>query len=71
MTPTIDDRLTALEQRIAMLDDRDRINTIIQALNDYARRYDSYEYGLPVHDNANMAEMREIVVDILVGHIGD
>ena len=37
-----------------------KINTILIELDQYARDYDAYEYGLPMHDE-HIEEMREII----------
>lgn len=64
----IEERLTNLEARIAIVDDRERINELIAKLNEYARGNDPYEYGLPVWMDDAMAAMREIVAEWIVGN---
>jgi len=39
----------------------DIIDSIIIELDNYARNFDSYDYGLPTHTNSHIEEMRNIV----------
>lgn len=43
---------------------RDMALEIIQALDNFARNHDAYEYGLPVH-GSKMDDMVDIVVKFL------
>lgn len=40
-------------------------NEIINKLDDYARDFDQYEYGLPTHDEAEIPKMQGIIKPIL------
>ena len=44
---------------------KEQKNTIINELDEFSKVYNAYEYGLPTHNEANMAKMREIIGEIL------
>lgn len=44
-----------------------RAEQIIEALNEYAVRYDRYEFGLPMGSDGTIKDMKDIVIKILEG----
>ncbi len=50
---------------INLLSKPESIDSLIHALNEAARDYDSYEYGLPIHKGDHLFKMRMIIIEWL------
>ncbi len=44
------------------LDNPQACDELLQEISEIAQDYESYEYGLPLHDEGTMARMREVLV---------
>ena len=52
---------------IRLLKNTKKMNELIHGLDDVARDMCSYEYGLPISDDGQMARMREVIIKWIAG----